>query len=246
MNRGRHDEYVAQEFNRAAKGYDDSRIVRSFQRRAQALIVEDMQIEKGMNILDLGCGTGWATLQIASRLEGTGRVLGLDLSERMLEQAERKLTNLGYANVEFVLQSASALDYEGDFDYVLSTNAFHHFADKRDVFSRVHQSLKPGGIFVVQDICDDFVLMKLLDFIGKIGEKAHVGSATSQALRELLISTGFSDVEVKTTKLNWFWGIMVGRGIRRDAQIGQRRQMGLRLGSRRVREKSDHPAGGMA
>jgi hypothetical protein len=42
MSRERHDEYVAQEFNRAAKGYDDSRIVRSFQRRAQALIVEEL------------------------------------------------------------------------------------------------------------------------------------------------------------------------------------------------------------
>jgi ubiquinone/menaquinone biosynthesis C-methylase UbiE len=216
MSRKRHDEYVAQEFNRAAEGYDNSRIVRSFQRRAQALVLDDMQVERGMNFLDLGCGTGWATLQIASRLEGTGRVVGLDLSEKMLVQAERKLAELGYANVEFVLQSASALDYEGDFDYVLSTNAFHHFADKKDVFSGVHKSLKPGGIFMVQYICDDFVLMKLLDFIGKIGEKAHIGSATSQALRELLTSTGFSDVEVKTIKLNWFWEIMTGKGVKRS------------------------------
>jgi hypothetical protein len=32
----------------------------------------------------------------------------------------------------------------------------------------------------------------------------------------LLISTGFSDVEVKTTKLNWFWGIMIGKGVKQD------------------------------
>lgn len=214
MSRGRHDKYVAQEFNRAAEGYDDSRIVRSYQRRTQALVLDCMRIKKGMNILDLGCGTGWATLEIASRLEGTGRVIGLDLSEKMIEQAERKLAELGYANVEFILQSASALDYDGDFDYVLSTNAFHHFADKADVFSRVYNSLKAGGVFVVQDICDDFVLMRLLDCMGKIGERAHVGSTTSQGLRKLLVSAGFSDVEVKTAKLNWFWRIMIGKGVR--------------------------------
>jgi cyclopropane fatty-acyl-phospholipid synthase-like methyltransferase len=122
---------------RAAKRYDDSRVVKSFQRRTQALVLDDMWIEKGMNILDLGCGTGWATFEIASRLEGTGRVVGLDLSEKMLEQAERKL-----------------------------------------------------------------------------GEKAHVGSTTSRELRNLLISTRFSDVEVKTTKLNWFWRIMIGKGVK--------------------------------
>ena len=59
-----------------------------------------------MNVLDLGCGTGWATLEIASRLEGTGRVVGLDLSEGMIEQARQKLQRFRYDNVEFVLQSA--------------------------------------------------------------------------------------------------------------------------------------------
>lgn len=214
MNRKRHDKYVAREFDRAAEGYDDSRIVKSYQRRTQALVLDDTQIEKGMNILDLGCGTGWATLEIASRMEGTGRVIGLDLSEKMTEQAERKLAGLGYTNVDFIVGSASNLDYDGYFDYVLSTNAFHHFSDKEGVFSQVWQSLKPGGVFLVQDICDDFVLMKALDLLGKIGEKAHVGSTTSRELERLLISTGFSDVEVKTTKLNWFWGIMIGKGVR--------------------------------
>lgn len=215
MGRNRHDEHVAKEFDRAAERYDDSRVVRSYQRRTQTLVLGDMRIEKGMNVLDLGCGTGWATLEIASKLGGTGRVIGLDLSEKMIEQAERKLSELGYGNVEFVLQSAGSLDFDGYFDYVLSTNAFHHFLDKGEVFSRVWRSLKPHGTFLVQDICDDFVLMRALDLIGKIGEKAHVGSTTSGGLRELLISTGFSDVEVRTTKLNWFWGIMIGKGVKR-------------------------------
>jgi ubiquinone/menaquinone biosynthesis C-methylase UbiE len=214
--RKRHDEYVAKEFDRAAERYDDSHVVRSYQRRTQALVVDDLQIERGMRILDLGCGTGTATLEIASRLKGTGKVVGLDLSEKMLEQAKQKLTELGYTNVEFVLQNASSLSYEEYFDYAFSTNAFHHFVDKQDVFARVYKSLRPGGVFMVQDICDDFVLMKALDFLGKLGEKAHVGSTTSRELRALLISTGFSDVEAKITKLNWFWGIMIGKGVKQD------------------------------
>jgi ubiquinone/menaquinone biosynthesis C-methylase UbiE len=217
MGKKQHDEYVAREFNRSARRYDDSHVVKSYQSRAQALVVDGLRLEKGMRVLDLGCGTGTATLEIASRLEGTGQVVGLDLSEKMIARAERKLATLGYTNATFILQSASALDYAGEFDYVLSTNAFHHFADKQEVFSRVHRSLKPGGTFVVQDICDDFLLMRLLDLMGKIGEKAHVGSTTSRALRELFVSAGFSDVAVRTTKLNWFWQIMVGEGTRRIA-----------------------------
>ena len=214
MDREQQDKYVAAEFDRQATRYDDSLTVRSFQSRTQSLVLEKMRIEKGMHVLDLGCGTGTATLEIASRLEGTGRVVGLDLSEKMLGEAERKLAELGYTNVEFVLGRASVLGYEACFDYVVSTNAFHHFGDKEEVFSQVWRSLKPSGCFLVQDICDDFILMRALDLLGKIGERAHVGSTTSLGLRELLASAGFVDIEVQVQKLNWFWGIMVGKGSR--------------------------------
>jgi ubiquinone/menaquinone biosynthesis C-methylase UbiE len=208
------DEYVAQEFNRQAKNYDNSGLVKSYQRRTQDLVIEDMRLEKGMNILDLGCGTGEATLEIASRLEGTGKVIGLDLSEKMIEVAKQKLTKLAYTNVDFIVGSASDLDYDGYFDYVLSTNAFHHFDNKIEVFSKVWKALKYQGAFLAQDICDDFILMKLLDYLGRLGEKAHVGSTTSQGMRELLISANFSEVEVKILKLSWFWRIMIGKGIK--------------------------------
>jgi ubiquinone/menaquinone biosynthesis C-methylase UbiE len=221
MDRKQQDKYVAAEFDRQARRYDDSLTVRSFQSRTQSLVLEKMRIEKGMHVLDLGCGTGTATLEIASRLEGTGRVVGLDLSVEMLGQAKRKLAELGYANVEFVLGNASDLSYESCFDYVFSTNAFHHFGDKEGVFSRVWRSLKPDGCFLVQDICDDFILMKVVDLAGKIGERAHVGSTTSLGLRELLASAGFVDVEVRVQKLNWFWRIMVGKGSRGHKSGGQ-------------------------
>jgi ubiquinone/menaquinone biosynthesis C-methylase UbiE len=216
VGRGPHDQYVAGEFNRAAAGYDDSRMVRSYQRRVQALVVDSLVIKRGMSVLDLGCGTGWATLETASRLEGTGEAVGLDVSEGMIEQATRKLSILGYENVEFVLQSANSLQYADRFDYVISTNAFHHFADKEDVFTRVWKSLKVGGSFVIQDFCRDFFLMRFVDLMGMIGEKAHVGTTTSSALRELLHAPGFVDVHVETIKLNWLWGIMTGRGTKPD------------------------------
>jgi ubiquinone/menaquinone biosynthesis C-methylase UbiE len=209
-----HDQYVAEEFNRAAAGYDDSRLVRTYQHRVQALVVDSLDLRKGMNVLDLGCGTGWATLEIASRLEGTGRVVGLDLSEGMIEQARKELPRFRYDNVEFVLQSASSLNCAGCFDYVISTNAFHHFADKEGVFARVWRSMKAGGSFVIQDYCRDFFLMRVVDQMGKIGEKAHVGTTRSTELGELFLTQGFVDVHVETVKLNWLWGIMIGRGMK--------------------------------
>jgi arsenite methyltransferase len=214
MKRKSRDESVAEEFDRAARSYDKSRLVKSYQRRTQTLVIGRMHIEKGMNVLDLGCGTGSGAIDVASKLEGTGRVVGLDLSEKMIDQAKQKATATGYANVEFRVGGAASLDCHSLFDYVLSTNAFHHFDQKEEVFSRVWRSLKPGGVFLVQDICDDYLLMRLVDLAGKVGERAHVGSTTSKELGRLFRSTGFVRVEVEKLELNWFWRIMIGIGTR--------------------------------
>ena len=212
MRSERQEEYIIKEFNRSAGSYDDSRLVKSFQRRAQNLVINKMQLQKGMNILDLGCGTGLGTIDIATRLEGAGKVIGLDLSDKMIEQAKKKLIKYKYDNVIFEVESGSYLDYEDYFDYVLSTNAFHHFDKKEEIFSRVYKSLKQKGSYLIQDICNDFFMMKIVDLAGKIGERAHVGSTTSEELKELFVSTGFKKVKVEKKKINWFWGIMIGEG----------------------------------
>ena len=218
MSNGKQEKYVVKEFDRAAENYDESRFVKSYQRRTQILVIDRMRIKEGMHILDLGCGTGWGTIDIASKLGGTGKVIGLDLSEKMIEQAKQKLSKFMYDNVEFEVGSGSALDYGNYFDYVLSTNAFHHFDKKEEIFSRVWESLKDNGTFIIQDICDDYLVMKIVDIAGKIGEKAHVGSTTSEGLQRLFLSTGFKEVEVERIKLNWFWRVMIGKGSKRNEE----------------------------
>ena len=57
-------------------------------------------------------------------------------------------------------------------------------------------------------------MMRMVDYAGKIGERAHVGSTTLERLKGLFRATGFTDVKVEKLKLNWFWGIMVGKGTK--------------------------------
>ena len=208
------DHRVAEEFDRQASRYDRSLTVRRYQSQTQALVLDRLSIRPGMHVLDLGCGTGTASLALASRLNGTGKFIGVDVSPKMLEQARRKLSQSGLTNVEFVLGSAHKLGYEATFDVVFSTSAYHHFADKTDIFRRVWQSLKRGGCFWVQDFCSDFLLMRGLDLLGRLGERAHVGTTTSHQLKALYQSTGFGDVEVTPFKLNFLWGIMIGKGVK--------------------------------
>jgi ubiquinone/menaquinone biosynthesis C-methylase UbiE len=215
VGRKERNEYIAREFDRAAKSYDDSRFVNSYQRRTQTLTINTMHIEKGMNILDLGCGTGRGTIDIAEKLEGSGKIVGLDLSEAMVRKARQNLAGFQYTNVEFQVGSGNTLDIENQFDFVLSTNAFHHFDKKEEIFARVRKSLKHNGVFVIEDVCNDYFQMKMVDVAGKISGKAHIGSTTSEGLRNLFLTTDYTDVEVTKIKFNWFWGIMIGRGTRK-------------------------------
>ena len=60
--------------------------------------------------------------------------------------------------------------------------------------------------------------MKLLDFAGKIGERAHVGSSTSEELRKLFLSTDYVNIEIEKIKVSWFWRIMIGKGNKQSAE----------------------------
>ena len=213
------DQQIARKFDRDAESYDESRLVRSYQRRVQRLVIGRMEIEKGMNVLDLGCGTGQGTIDIAEKLEGTGNIIGVDLSEKMIDQAKKKLVEFKYDNVKFMTGSAVSTEYRDCFDYVFSTNAFHHFENKEAIFAKVRQSLKQNGVFIIQDICDDYLLMQLLDMAGKIGQKEHVGSMKSEELKDLFHNTGFTNIEVEKLKINWFFRVMIGKGTKQDSSI---------------------------
>ena len=98
----------------------------------------------GKRVLDLGCGYGWHC-RYAAR-QGAARVLGLDLSEKMLERA-RQMTQ--GPNIHYCRRAIEDIDFPpASFDLVLSSLAFHYIADYPALCRKVEQYLAPGGDFV--------------------------------------------------------------------------------------------------
>jgi len=215
----KHVRRTAKHFDRQAAGYDRSHTVRRFQSRALMCVLSYIDLRPGMCVLDLGCGTGSGTLEIARRVGPSGMVVGLDASSRMIEEAERKSGSRNSGNVSFVVGPAEDLDQEQAFDVAICTNAFHHFLDKASVFRRVLHALRPGGTFLIEDICNDSWKMRALDWLGRIGERAHVGSARSSDLKRLMESEGFVEAAVEHVRLTWLWEIMIGQGRRPGSGI---------------------------
>jgi ubiquinone/menaquinone biosynthesis C-methylase UbiE len=110
------------------------------------LLVRDLQIPENPRVLDVGCGTGISTFRLMQRVQGRGMFYGIDISQKMLDLAGRRATELGYANVEFNSGDAEQLDFpESSFDLVISNQAFFFFSDKQKALNEMFRVLSPTG-----------------------------------------------------------------------------------------------------
>lgn len=111
-------------------------------------IVNDLRIEPGMTVVDLGCGDGYFTAAIARKV-GPGRVIGFDLDPAMLQQAKAACD--GMANCDWLLGDAMELSHliGAPADYVLIANTFHGVLDKTALASEIAAVLQPPGHFAI-------------------------------------------------------------------------------------------------
>lgn len=96
------------------------------------------------HILDIGCGDGRITAELAKRVP-QGYILGIDLSLRTIEFAKSAFPNNQYPNLEFCCLDFMNSDYEEQFDVVVSVAAMHYVPDQFQVLKRVENSIKFNG-----------------------------------------------------------------------------------------------------
>ena len=129
-------------------------------------------------ILDLGCGDGRITAQVA-RAVPTGHVVGLDSSPAMIEFARASYPGASHPNLEFVCQDASAIRLDGPFDVVFSNAALHWIADHAAFYRQVAR-LMPSGA-------------RLITSCGGRGNAADFVAAVEELIRSERWAQGFGD-----------------------------------------------------
>ena len=110
-------------------------------------------IEPGQSVLDIGCGAGFDVF-VAARLVGPqGRVVGIDVTQRMVEKAKEHLSRLGLKQAAFQLGNAEALPFpDKDFDVVISNGVLNLTLDKNKAVGEIYRVLRPGGRLMVADM----------------------------------------------------------------------------------------------
>src|SRR3989339_604099 len=103
-------------------------------------IVSKLNITPGLKILDIGCGTGNLTFRLP-QIDSFNRIVGIDLSEGVLNIAKNHALGLGLKNCEFLRADARQLPFgDEEFDYVVSNMVFHLIPDRRKVLSEMFRA----------------------------------------------------------------------------------------------------------
>ena len=113
-------------------------------------LVRALKIPKGAVVVDLGAGVGYFTWRLARQVGPSGKVIAVDIQQRMLDLLTRNMARRGIRNVEIVLGAEDDPRLpEGKADLVLLVDVYHELARPQAIMRRVRRSLKPDGRLVL-------------------------------------------------------------------------------------------------
>jgi arsenite methyltransferase len=156
-------------------------------------------MQPGETVLDLGSGAGFDCFLAAGKVGPTGRVIGVDMTDDMLEKARANAARTGLGNVEFRKGEIESLPVDEDsIDVVISNCVLNLVPDKDQAFREIHRVLKPGGRLAISDMAWESEPAKAVRkdmeaLVGCIGGALVLDDYVSRLKR-----AGFARVEVQT------------------------------------------------
>lgn len=155
-----------------------------------------IDIEPGQTVLDLGSGAGLDLMLAADRTGPAGKVIGIDMTQEMVDKATANIKAAGYDNVEVrqgMIESLPIAD--SSVDWVISNCVINLSQEKARVFSEIARVLKPGGHFSISDI----VVQELPEFLREnaaLYSACVAGAISEQAYLEGLRDAGLVHIQI--------------------------------------------------
>ena len=157
-------------------------------------------LHEGETVLDLGSGAGADVFISARRVGPSGKAIGLDMTDEMLELARANAASAGATNVEFLKGYLEDIPVpDASVDVVISNCVINLAADKRKVLAEAARVLRPGGRFAVSDVIADpdmdaATRADMAAFTGCIA-----GALTEEEFSAALTAAGLTDIEIRDT-----------------------------------------------
>lgn len=161
----------------------------------------DVGLKSGMNVIEIGCGTGIMTTWIAKQVGGNGRVVAIDASIEQLKYAEINAKKQGLLNIEFVNVNAEEINFKkNSFDFAYSKLLLMHLQNPAYVLNKLYELLKSKGILSCEEPTAASLLThphhKIIEKMNKhfiqLGEKRGMDFNIGDKLPELFLKMSLS------------------------------------------------------
>jgi ubiquinone/menaquinone biosynthesis C-methylase UbiE len=194
-------------FNTVADTYDNIKILQGTAEK----LVEYAKLSSGQRVLDVACATGFSTMPAARIVGNTGKVIGIDIADKLLEVARAKADSAGLSNIEYRVGNAEVLEFEdASFDAVICASSIFLFRDIPKALREWHRVLKAGGTIAFSSFEKDHLqpVSGLLDkhlarYEGRalIGQQPEGKTDTPGKCRELLKDAGIEKIKIIAEQL---------------------------------------------
>lgn len=165
------------------------------------LPTEFAKIKEGDTVIDLGSGAGNDCFVARSFTGESGKVIGIDFTEKMIERARSNAAQLKYNNVEFRLGDIEKMPVtENTADVVISNCVLNLVPNKYNVLQEIMRVLKPGAHFSISDIVLDGELPAKLREAAEMYAGCVSGAVQKEVYLELIESLGFKNIVVQKEK----------------------------------------------
>lgn len=189
---------VTEFFNKRTK-YDDD-----FRYRLALALVDFVQLQKGQKILDIATGTGIVAISAAEIVGNQGKVVGVDISSTMLNQAREKIEQAGLENIELIEADADYINFDDEsFDVIFCSSAFMWLSDIPTALEKWYRFLNKGGTvafscFSETSFTAPIIIQACAKACGISLPNINSPLGTHQKCRDLLQKAGFQRISIET------------------------------------------------
>jgi arsenite methyltransferase len=158
-------------------------------------------LKAGDTVIDLGSGAGNDCFVVRSVVGEKGKVLGVDMTEAMIEKARANAEKLGFNNVEFRLGEIEKLPVTANkADVVISNCVLNLVPDKRQAFVEIFRVLKPGGHFSISDVVLEGTLPQSLKEASEMYAGCVAGALQKKEYLDIIGEAGFKNIQIRKQK----------------------------------------------